>query len=906
VATSIPILTEQQVIRAKCFHPTGTFVEFTNDEIEQSIPERFEKIVRLYPERLAVKRDDHAVTYKALNEAANRIAHAILKQRSTGSEPIALVFEHGIDVIAAILGTLKAGKFYVALDSSFPAERMLSILQDSEAALIVSNDHNIGVAHQLTQDSRALLNIDEIDSSVASDDPAPSALPESLVNIRYTSGSTGEPKGIVKTHQQALYHMAVGAAERQISINDRLTLVHSVAFASATTHLFQSLLNGASLFPFDVKAEGISRLLEWLHEEQITVCDLPPSLFRQLAPSLQTRTPPSSLRLITLQSAPVSQEDFNLYKKYFGRGTLLQLAMGSTETGMISSAIVDHNFSFPKEGTPVGYACRGKKILLLDASGREVGPDNIGEIAVKSRHLSQGYWRRPEPTGAKFIPDTDGGDERIYLTGDLGRMLADGFLIHHGRKDFQVKIRGYRVETGEVEAALLGHASVKDAVVVAQDDVHQEKRLVAYVVPFDNPAPGNRELQTFLHNKLPDYMVPSVFVTLDALPLTLNGKVDRKALPAPEKIRPDQKEIFAAPRNPTEARLADMWAELFGVEPVGIHDNFFDLGGHSLTAAQLFAAIEKEFRVPLPLSSLFEGATIEHLARLLSQKNLRMTTIVPIQPRGASLPFFCVHDLFGDVFCYRRLAHYLGQAQPFYGLQPQGLDGLEEPCADITAMAAHYVEAIRAVQPKGPYALGGLSFGGVVAFEMARQLRTKGEEVATVALFDSHFPRGKITLSWGFAPNLFNDFPSWLIGFLQLNRAQWLSLIRSKIAIAKRRLRGALPSSAEKSQQDAIQRRIEELDYLSQFSEQHHKVARAQYQALSNYRLRTYPGRLTLFRARMQPLFSSHAPDNGWGGLAAGGLNIRIVPGNHLGMLQEPHVKVLAEELRSCLDQAQA
>jgi thioesterase domain-containing protein len=329
-----------------------------------------------------------------------------------------------------------------------------------------------------------------------------------------------------------------------------------------------------------------------------------------------------------------------------------------------------------------------------------------------------------------------------------------------------------------------------------------------------------------------------------------------------------------------------------------------------LLAVRLFAEIEKEFKKTLPLSSLFQRATIEHLASLVSKKTplTSQSSLVTIQPQGSKRPFFCVHELFGDVFCYVNLARHLGQNQPFYALQARGLDGAEEPIAKIETMAAYYVEQMRTVQPRGPYTLGGLCVGGVVAFEMAQQLRAQGEVVALVALLDSavvNFRRNKLLWWWSFLRNLPRNLSSWVIGSLQLSRLQWLSLIRLKIMIAKARLRSVLRFPDEGSHQDGSSSRIEELAELFQFSERHRKVAQVQHQAMRKYQPRPYPGRLTLFRARMQPFFSSHDPKNGWGRLAVGGLEVKVVPGNHLGMLQEPHVKALAEHLRDCLDRAQ-
>jgi non-ribosomal peptide synthetase component F len=263
--------------------------------------------------------------------------------------------------------------------------------------------------------------------------------------------------------------------ERRITVHDRWALVHALSFGTAYNDLLSPLLNGAALLPFDLKAEGVHHLSTWLHEEHITYCHLPPLAFRQLAACLTEQNPLPHLRLLYLSGAPITRRDFELYTQHFAPSTLLEMGMGATETCTVASAIVDQHFPFPQDGTPIGYPSQGRTILLLDEHGREVGPGEVGEMAIQGRHLSLGYWRQPDLTRAKFLPDPRGGDERIYLTGDLGRRLPDGFLVHLGRTDLLVKIRGYRVELGEIERALATHPQVRDAAVVAWDRVPGEK-----------------------------------------------------------------------------------------------------------------------------------------------------------------------------------------------------------------------------------------------------------------------------------------------------------------------------------------------------------------------------------------------------------------------------------------------
>jgi len=592
--------------------PTNPFIEFKGEEIEQSITERFDKIVREYPQQLAVKMGDLGFTYDQLNQRANRIAHGILEKHGAGSEPVALLFEHGVDVIPAIFGILKAGKFFVALDSSFPLERMNHILEDSGAELIVTNSRNVAIAHALANGIRTLLNIEEIDESVLCDNIRVPVSGQHLVNIMYTSGSTGEPKGVV-----GIWKFLIDRLE--VSANDKLTLLHPVSSASSVSFLFKALLNGAGLFPFDIKSQGIHRLVNLLKEEQITVYKSTPVVFRQLANLLPSQNELPSIRLIKLSGAPVTKLDFELFKQKFPPGTLLGIGMGSTEGRGTCSAVLDHTFSFPEEGTPVGYPAAGNRIFLLNENGQEVGPGDVGEIAVKGRKVNPGYWRKPNLTNTKFVPDPESGDERIYLTGDLGKMLPDGFVIHLGRKDFMVKIRGYRVELGEVEKRLLEHPLVKETGVAAWSRENEEKYLAAYVVPRENAKLTAEDLRAFLQDKLPDYMIPSAFVKLDALPLTPSGKVDRKALPVPDSSRPELGTPFVAPRSPTEEKLAKIWAGVLSLDQVGIHDNFFDLGGHSLAATRVISRVINTFKIELPIKSLFESPTVAEMAGVITQ-----------------------------------------------------------------------------------------------------------------------------------------------------------------------------------------------------------------------------------------------------------------------------------------------
>jgi acyl carrier protein len=324
-----------------------------------------------------------------------------------------------------------------------------------------------------------------------------------------------------------------------------------------------------------------------------------------------------SLRLIQLSGAPIAESDFDQYKKHFPPSTSLAVHLGSTEVPCIASAIVNHDFKFPKKGTPTGYVRRQKKVLLLDDDGVEVKSGGVGEIAVQSRYLAKEYWRNPELTKIKFLPAPDCPGERIYLTGDLGQFEADGLLVHLGRKDFMVKIRGYRVELGEIERSLIEHPEVQEAAVVAWQGENAEPFLAAYVVPCNRDALAVDEIIAFLKNHLPDYMIPFRFSFLESLPLS-NGKLNKRALPHPEGIRPRMSQAYEPPKSELEHALAAIWSEVLGIDKVGIRDNFFDLGGHSLAAGRVVSRVIKDFRLEIPLQSLFQSPTIEDMAAVIA------------------------------------------------------------------------------------------------------------------------------------------------------------------------------------------------------------------------------------------------------------------------------------------------
>jgi amino acid adenylation domain-containing protein len=608
---------DQQAIRDKCFHPTGTFVEFPKEEIEQSIPERFEKIVRLYPDRIAVKTANQAWTYAELNGMANRLARAILAERGSGAEAIGILFEKSALMAAAMLGVLKAGKFFVLLDPSFPKERLGFFLDNSLAAMMVTDRRNVSLACQVTN-ARPLIQFESIDRSTSGKDLGLEISPEALAFIIYTSGSTGQPKGVVWIHRQLLHQVRLYANAYALCHDDRLSFL-AAGTGNAITNTFYALLNGAALLPFDARNEGVNQLAGWLRRERVTFCLIGSPLFRSLCETLNGGDRFSDPRLIRLASESVYKTDVELYKKHFAKNIILANALSSSETGLSTTFFIDHETKIAQDEVPVGYAVEDREILLLDDSGGAVGFNHYGEIVVRSRYISPGYWRRPDLTQAKFKPDLEGGEGRLYFTGDLGVMLPDGCLIHKGRNDFRVKIRGYGVETAEVEKVLKNHPVVKEAIVLSRRTKSGGAGLVAYFTATMRPVPNVSELRAFLAEKLADYMIPAAFVKLQEIPLTPSGKIDRSCLPDPGRSRPETGFPCVRAHTPVERCLAEIWAEILSLNEVGIYDNFFELGGHSLAATRVVSQVLKTFQLEVPLQSLFQSPTVAKMALVITE-----------------------------------------------------------------------------------------------------------------------------------------------------------------------------------------------------------------------------------------------------------------------------------------------
>lgn len=601
----------------------NTVIPFSRDDIERSVPDRFRTVVNACPERFAVKIGSQSFTYAELDRFSDYIAGEIIAICGTKSSPIVMLLGYGISAIAVILGILKSGNFYVSLDTSCPYSKLRDFIEDIRPSLTITDYDNLSASMKSIRNKCQILNIDDIKPGFSEKKIGIDISSDALAALFYTSGTTGRPKGVKRNHASILYGAWSNADNYSVAVEDRRSLLSSWDFAVSATDIFTALLNGATLCPYNTKAFGASRLSDWLAEEDITLFNPPVVIFRQFLDMLSGDERFPSLRMIFLAGQTLYKQDVEKFGKYFPEDCILVNRMGLTEFGRPTQFIIDRQTEITGDTVPVGYAVEGTEILLIDGDGKKADLNHIGEIAIRSRYLSPGYWRDPELTAQKFLQDPEGGDRRIYLTGDLGRMRPDGCLEHLGRKDFQVKIRGFRVEMSAVEAALHAIDTVKEAAVTAHDHPSGDKYLAAYIVPAEHPPPTVTALRRALAEKLPDYMIPSAFVIMEKLPLTATGKTDRRALPVPDRIRPELDTPFTAPGTPAEKMLADIWAEILELDRIGIHDNFFELGGNSVQAARIVSRIRDAFQTELPLREFFEKPAVSDIAAFILREQAR-------------------------------------------------------------------------------------------------------------------------------------------------------------------------------------------------------------------------------------------------------------------------------------------
>jgi len=856
------------------------------------------------PEAVAVVCGEQRLTYRELNDRANQLNYELRKHGAGPDKLVALCVDRSAEMVVALLAIVKAGAAYLPLDSLLPPERIRFMLEDSGVKLLVTQGRFCGKLPEFEGTTILLEDADWQANSREND--ATDVRPEHLAYVIYTSGSTGKPKG-VQIPRGALTNFLWFMCDMfQLNENDRLLGILTISFDGAGHDMWLPLLVGAQMvLASRESAENVDALQRLLEQHDITLMVATPVTWSLLFESGWTGKP--NLQVSCggeAMSADLADKLASSVKRAWN-------IYGPTETTIVSTV---HEVTFGEKTVPIGRPVANTKCYVLDGQGRPVPVGVTGELFIGGAGLARGYLNRPELTAERFVPDPFvGGGARMYRTGDLARYRDDGNLECLGRIDHQVKIRGFRIELGEVETALRSLPGIKQAVAIAREDAPGDKQLVAYLVPSTPIAPTASEMRNLLRHSLPDYMLPSAYVILKQLPISFNGKIDLKALPLPIEPPLDRGESYVAPRTTLERTLAGMWAEVLGMKRIGIRDDFFAMGGNSLKAVRLFSkvlAVVPDFQPSLAL--LLKAPTVEQFALTLQGGPPDWSPLVLLREGREREPFFCVHGAGGNVLDIRELAMAMPPNQPFYCLQARGLDGHSVPFTSIEEAAECYIAEIQKVQPEGPYFLGGRSYGGIVAFEMARRLRSRGESVGLLTLIDTrnfaygHFlpvPR-LLYLNCLF---FFRRTLHHISALVSVKPSQWGTYLLRR-AIILFQLARSVARIARWSYGTQMPVEFATPDLLAfggELESTLNRIQAANLAATRKYIPAPYDGHLLLFRAKWHDDDPYHDEALGWRPVTLGGVTVCEVDGDHFSILHNPRVIQVAKELDGALREAQ-
>jgi amino acid adenylation domain-containing protein len=870
------------------------------------VHELIEQQVERTPDAIAVAFENQRLSYRELNARANQLAR-YLKRLGVGPDVlVGVCLERSLDLVTTLLGILKAGGAYVPLDPTYPQQRLSFMLKDAAVNVLLTQQH---LLERLPGTSAAVLCLDRdwVKIERESDEKFDSRVQSHhLAYVIYTSGSTGKPKGAMIPHRGLINYLHWCTEAYKVAQGQGSPVHSPLGFDLTVTSLLSPLLAGKTtvLLPEQMGVEALTKAFQSGHN--FSLVKITPAHLEVLNQLLPRQDLDGKANALIIGGEALLTEKLSFWRTHAPRTRLIN-EYGPTETVVGCCVYEVEDIGQIAGSVPIGKPIANTQLYILDDQLQPVPIGVPGQLHIAGAGLARGYLNRDELTAEKFIlnPFSTEPGARMYRTGDLARYQPDGNIDFLGRMDSQVKVRGYRIELGEIEAAISQHRSVREALVVVREDERGDKRLVAYMIPKAKPVPVE-ELKNFLQSQLPGYMVPTTFVEMVAFPLTENGKIDRRALPENSPPQQSEQVKIVAPRNQWEQQLLKIWEELFKIQPISVTDDFFELAGHSLMAVRMFSQIKNITGKNLPLAKLFEAPTIEQLARLLQEEvSEEWSAVVPINPNGSKMTCFCIHAGGGNVLFYKDLAKHLGSERPFYGIQPKGLDGKQERHFKVEDMADYYIKEMKKVQPHGPYFVAGASFGGLVAYEMAIQLRRQGEALGMLALFDTYAPgyakplpgRSKLRIK-------ISNFTSRVEHHVDTLRilepgARWPYIV-TKATKAKN-----LMIRSYRNTKKSITRGI--LKRLGQpLPETLRETQNAISVAARTYHPQQYPGVLTLFRATKQPSGIYPDPTLGWGELVTGKLDIHEVPGSHGTLVVEPRVRHLVEKLDACLESVES
>lgn len=873
--------------------------KFNNTNIKypatQTLQGLFEEQVAKTPENIALRQHGDTITYAELNEKANQLAAYLIEQGIKPKDNIGILVRRRFDMIVGMYAILKAGGAYVPVDPEYPEDRQQYILENSSVSLVLTD---AAYPIDAMMPGVQFIGIHNIDLTFHSkENPGIKVNSQELAYTIYTSGSTGRPKGVMIAHHSAVNLCTWVNKEFNVNADDRLLFITSMCFDLSVYDIFGMLATGGSIVIAEQKEVTDLKALQILMQDYgITFWDSVPTTLDYLVRDLENGSPlylQNQLRLVFLSGdwIPVNLPD--RIKNFFPNAKVISLG-GATEGTVWSNFYPVTKVESHWKSIPYGRPMDNNYFYILNEQLQPVPVGVPGELYIGGVGVARGYANDPEKTANSFKRDpfTNAGGGMMYKTGDLGRMMPDMNMEFIGRRDNQVKIRGFRIELGEIESVVRQSGTVNDVILMARDDKEGKKRLVAYIVPKSNFDKDT--LSDFLRSKLPDYMVPSIWIKLEKLPLTSNGKIDKKALPdfdAESQVTAK----YVAPQDDLEKEIAEIWQQVLGVSQIGMTDNFFDLGGHSLLAVQIVTKIGNKIGKTFPLAVLFRYPTVRSLYEFIKQENAqtKWKTLVPIKPTGSKSPVYFIHGDGLNVLNFSSLAAAMDKDQPVYGLQAKGLDGIDQPLDKLEDIAAEYLKEVLEQNPNGPYYLAGYSFGGYVAIEMRKQLLAMGRKVNVLAVFDTNSEN--VDYVKGVKRNLSKKIMRQVPKFFFIAKTfthEPKAILKYQGQFFARKLKGL-------SDKTGITKKPIVTPYFANLN----RIAEKHFIAFKNYNLEPFDDVLHLFKAKKRLYFVDDFKSLGWQKWANKGVKVYEVPGDHKTIFEQPNVATLAEKLQQVLDE---
>jgi acyl-coenzyme A synthetase/AMP-(fatty) acid ligase/thioesterase domain-containing protein/acyl carrier protein len=863
------------------------------------------------PDRHAIITTKAAFSYAQLNQTINRVAAAVLRVRDRaggGQIRALLLVADPFQLVAAMIGVEKAGACHVSLNVSSPPAFLQQIADDVEPAVILAETTLTSEALALAE--IPLLTLDQLPAA-SGDSLRGACTLDDPYCILYTSGSSGRPKGVIRNR----YFGAVTVA-RDMGY-DLIRQTDDVLCAAAPTSGFgheiirNALAVGATLYLPQLHNDWLTIARHWLETGHITFLGLPPSLLRTLFAADAPNHIYDSLEIVSVAGEAALASDFALFKRHSAPGALLNVIYGSSEGGIYSLEFLGHDSVVTPLGIPLGRPLGYVEIAIVDEELNRLAADQVGEIIVRSPMTADGYWKMPELTAQKFLPDPDGGRRRIYRTGDLGKIAPDGTISFLGRVGDEVKVNSNRVSLSYIENVLRGCPGVANVIVQPQArSADGSAYLAGYYVATHKSATNAATLRDYLRERVPGYMIPSHFIRLDAIPLNPSGKVNRFALPKPDETQRMADQPFVAPRSDVERKLATVWSGILGVKEIGVNDRFTDLGGDSLQAVNMLLRVNGVLGTTLDISALNQVRTIAELTAMISeQSDTRRYPPYSLLKEGSGPPLFLFHAIGGNILVYQPLAARLAGNMPVYGILAQGLNEDEMPLISVPEIARHHIRQMKALQQQGPYYFGGYSFGGIVAYEVAQQLRAAGDLIGLVLVLDATVRLPKIlTAGQRLRETIQREFQRvihHLRYFASHAASAWVPYARELFRRADRvRRNAALRRKHEADFGEQVDRYLDEVDQVA--SAAILAVIDAHHLALSVYRPALYGGNVVVVLAQETNFEGMEGWKTFWREAVQGNLEFMEVPGNHLNMLHEPQADILATRVNSVLARALA